>query len=196
MFKIIKYSTIIIIILLSAALTSFAATWTDTVANGNNFNPGNGNQDYAFTYDITGSGDPLNVLSDPSNPFNPGEDLVTSADLLLNFSYGRGNDDSTMDIKLDVNLETLLNFTVAEEDLNLNASAVAQLNNDGTLRLDIHRISGTFELTNSILTATGIDYAQTQSDPPAQPSIPEPSTLLLFGAGILGVGLVRKRITN
>ena len=194
MFKVLKYSAIIFIVLISAMQTSaMAIQWTDNVANDFMFN--NGRPDYTFIYDITGSGDPLNVLSDPSNAFHPGVDVISIADLLLNFTFN-GNTTKTADISLDVNTQTLLNFTIADKDLDLNASAIAQLNNDGTIQLDIHQIDGTFALTNSILTATGTDNTPTIDAPPPldQPtSVPEPGTLLLLGAGLAGGGLLRRK---
>lgn len=202
MFKTLKFSAIIFIILLSATThTAFATTWVDNVANKVTFNPGHGssgdgNSYYSFTYDITGSGDALNLLSDPSNPFHPGKDTISSADLFLNFHFG--NDDQnakTADIYLDGIDQTPLHFAI--DDAHFDASGIASLNDNGTLRLDIRRISGTFQLTDSRLTANGTDNTLTQPDPPTQPtqpSIPEPSTFFLLGAGLLGVGFVRMRI--
>jgi len=196
MFKVLKYSAIIFIILLSAMQTSAMATqWIDSVANSFEFNRGNGNSDYSFTYNITALRNPDNVLSDPSNPFNPDSDFISAADLFLNFSFGNGNDDSTLNIKLD-GTDYLTSLVIADTDQVLVASALVQLNTDGTVLLDIQRITGNFALTNSILTANGDDNTQAQPDPPSQPqpTVPEPSTFLLFGAGLMGVSLVRKGI--
>jgi hypothetical protein len=194
MFKTLKYSAIIFVTLLWVAQVSFATTtWIDNVANDHTLNQGQPN--YFFIYDITGSGDPSNVLFDPSNPFHPGSDVITGADLSLTFHFGNdGQNTKTANLFLDVNLQTLLNFTIADKDLTLNADAIAQLNDNGTLRLDIHRISGTFQLTDSKLTANGVDNTVTQPNLPAQPSVPEPSTFYLLGAGLLGVGFVRMRL--
>ncbi|HSB31424.1 MAG TPA: PEP-CTERM sorting domain-containing protein [Candidatus Sulfobium mesophilum] len=198
MFKTLKFSAIIFVILLWVAQASFATTtWIDNVAN-NSPEINNGHPHYIFIYDITGSGSPQNVLLDPSNPFHPGSDIISSADLFLNFSYGNGNADSTMEIKVDgTDYLTSVVITDIDDQHQAVASAVAQLNDNGTLRLDIHRISGTFQLTDSKLTANGTDNTLTQPDPPTQPiqpSIPEPSTFFLLGAGLLGVGFVRMRI--
>jgi hypothetical protein len=38
---------------------------------------------------------------------------------------------------------------------------------------------------------TGVEYANVAADPP--PSVPEPATPLIFGAGLLGLGILRRR---
>ncbi len=209
MFKLLKYSAMVLIILLSVARLSLATpyTWVDSVANGVTLNGGKGHSDYSFIYDITGSGNALNVLSpDPSNPFHPGIDVISTANLSLNFSYGNGNSDSTLDIKLDGD-DFLMGITIGDRNLSL-ASVMATLNTDGTVELSIHRITGEFGLTDSILTACGSDNTIPLPSPtpnpdptppldpinpiaPIQP-IPEPSTILIIGAGLLGFSLVRK----
>ncbi len=193
MFKLLKYSAMVLIILLSVARLSLATpitTWVDSVANAAELN--NGHPIYTFTYNITGAGGP-NVLSDPSNPFHPGVDVISAADLSLFFSFGTGNANQTLTIKLD-GTDYMASVIIGDKNLGLQASAIAQLNANGTVDLEIDKIStrGDFGLTNSTLTATGADNTPTPVDPPARPSIPEPSTFLLLGAGLLSVGLVRK----
>lgn len=171
----------------SAAMATPITTWTDNVANG--FTLNNGHPDYSFIYNLTGSGSALNVLTDPSNLFHPGTDLITSADLLLNFTFN-GVTTKTANINLDSTTQSLLNFTIKDQDLNLDAGGVAQLNVDGSLRLDIHQINGTYELTDSVFTAYGTDNTLS-ADPPSP--VPEPGTLMLMGAGFLGLAIYGKR---
>jgi hypothetical protein len=172
------------------AMATPVTTWVDNVANQNTFN--NGNPDYSFIYNITGSGNALNVLANPGNTFHPGIDLIGSADLLLNFSYA-GATNKTANIVLDINSQSLTNFTIQDKDINLNAGGVAQLNADGTLRLDIHRTLGTFTLTDSILTASGTDYTPVNPDPTQSAPVPEPGTVILLGAGFFALAVYSKR---
>jgi PEP-CTERM motif len=178
---------------------AMATTWTDNVANGVTFNPGNGHSDYTFIYNITGSGDPFNVLFDPSNPFQPGLDLINTAHLTLDFTFG-GTTTKTADISLDSS-QTQSSFTITDDDITLLANAIAKLNADGTLQLDILRTDGAFALTNSTLTATGVDNTTTPTDitlsaTVSATAVPEPSTMMLLGVGMLSLVVYGKRRMN
>jgi PEP-CTERM motif len=174
---------------------AMATTWTDTVLNDVNLN--NGNPNYFFIFDITGSGDPLNVLSVPSNLFHPvsGLNQINSAILSLHFTFN-GNTTQTANISLD-NIIPATAFTIADKDFDLVATAIDKLNTDGTLQLDILRTDGTFKLINSTLTATGVDNTTTPTDITlSATAVPEPSTMMLLGVGMLSLVVYGKRRMN
>lgn len=66
---------------------------------------------------------------------------------------------------------------------DLQVNALASLNADGILDVSITSVLGDFYVGNSILTVVTSDSA----------SVPEPSMLVLFGAGLLGLGLAKKQ---
>ena len=169
----------------SGTATATPFTWIDNVSNGVTLN--GGHADYQFVYDITGSGNSLNVLTDPTDPFKVGFDVINSASLLLDFTFSGGSS-KTATITLDSSF-LQSGYTIADESLTLSATAIAKLNTDGTLVLDIHRTDGTFELTSSKLTAIGTDNTP-QSSPAA---VPEPASLGLAGLGLAGLGWTRRR---
>ena len=173
--------TLTIAFLLSIATSAMSTQWVDSVSNNSKLNNGDG-KEYSFIYNITGAGSPANVLSNPSNVFHPGIDVISSADLFLNFTVN-GNSVKTADIALD-GVNVLTSYTIADKDLNLDLTAVAQLNTDGTVTLSIYEKKGTYTLTDSILTATGTDNTP----------VPESSTAMLLGAGLLGIGVFRWRL--
>jgi len=168
-----------------------ATVWTDNVSNSFTFNPGKDNSYYSFIYDITGSGDPLNILADPSNAFNPGEDIIDSAFLTLDFSLGNGTPIKTANIALDFGSQIQLAYSIADETLTL-ATAIGKLNADGTLKLEIERTAGTFTLTSSTLTATGTDNTLAVISA-APTSVPEPGSLALFGMGMISLAFIGRR---
>lgn len=68
---------------------------------------------------------------------------------------------------------------------DLEVNALGELNHDGKLDVKVQSLYGKFWVGNSTLTV------YTDADAPTP--VPEPGTLLLLGAGMLGIGLSRRR---
>lgn len=71
--------------------------------------------------------------------------------------------------------------TLSGLQTNLDVKALAELNADGLLDVTVTSILGDFYVGDSVLTVNTAD-------------VPEPSSMALFGLGLLGLGLTRRRI--
>jgi len=65
---------------------------------------------------------------------------------------------------------------------NLGLSSLVKLNADGTLFVQVTSLLGDFVIGNSTLNVVAKDV-----------SVPESSSLMLFGLGLLGLGLMRRK---
>ena len=150
-------------------------TWTDYY----NFQPdrlvtaGNG---VKFTHDIT----------DGVNGFNAATDDVTAYGLVFDlYDDVDGRRETNLELAVASGGALGAYFSLGGVELGLpTLSGFYQLNNSGLLTVTITSLLGDFYLGASTLTAKGTRNA----------AVPEPGTLALFGAALLGFGLVlRKR---
>lgn len=176
--------------LLAAVLLagSFAANavpmvWTDY----RDFNPdikiGSGGS-YPYYHDIT----------DGPNGYNPFQDILVGYDLSVNLYDDGGNWDGGEAARINVSIldgfwgvldgdRTYFSLSGTEYG-GWSVSGFATLFLTGYYFVTIDSLYGDFYLGSSLLTAWGQDYTT---------SVPEPTTLSLFGLSLLGLGFAARR---
>ncbi len=121
--------------------------------------------------------------------FVVGEDTITSYSLTLKLS------DDTNDSRWElcelawvdqpgVLGDGLYTFNYDSAKYGWSFAGLAQLNETGTLTVRIHSLMGDFNFDSSTLAA----YGENKSTAP----VPEPATMLLMGAGLAGLGIMRR----
>jgi hypothetical protein len=170
-----KRSLLAIVVSFFFVGTALAApmTWTDTI----DFNPDvmvGWYSGYSYTHDITDDG------------FTPLQDFVYDYSLEVAL-YDDGGCWDFGEIAF-INQPGLLgdgfyNFNYENVDLGWSLVGLVELNLLGGLDVTIESWGGDFYLDYSILTANGCDNAP----------VPEPSTLLLLGAGVAGLAFYRRK---
>ncbi len=143
-------------------------------------NPWGANSSVSWIFDITGK-----------QTWDPAAQEITSASVALNFSDDNGWFDWLEFATLDVGTNNFF-WEVDTGDVNFTITSLMTLNNAGTVDATLSAKWGDFYFNSATLSAQGTE-TNSAIDPSAVP-VPEPSTMLLMGTGILGlVAYGRKR---
>lgn len=133
-----------------------------------------------------------NLLDDG---FDPLTQTITNAVLTFSFGPQAGGNDITVALDGTNAYSGKLNDLLgsAEDDLIVN---VSYLQSDGILEVKLTKGGGggsKFQFYGSTLFVDGVTETGDNEGTPGGQEVPEPETLMLFGAGLMGLGLLRRR---
>ncbi len=133
----------------------------------------------------------FNIADKDSGFFNPTKQDVTSAQISLSLQDDTGCFDFWEFANLGVG-DNSFNWEVNTGDVSFTIASLMTLSDSGTVEATLTATLGDFYFRHATLTAQGTDPGS-DIDTSAVP-VPEPSTMLLMGTGILGlVAYGRKR---
>jgi len=136
--------------------------------------------------------DPLTINFDltslKSNAYNPSKDTINSA--YLDFGVnGKLFRTGSFDLTIGNGSTKLYTFNTYDvvDNVYLTGSLLYDLQQDGKIAVVFDSLQNA-TLDCITLTASGYDNCPT--------AVPEPSTMFLFGAGLIGVGILRRRASK
>lgn len=163
--------------------------WTDTVGALDRLITTN--DPYTYTH----------LITDGPQGYVPGVDTLTSASLSIwlydDAFFGDvplvGDGEETVGFWLDNGFWQQANVDSLFYSLDNFDFTVTSLVTDGTLNVTVKAIRGDFAFAGSQLIATGQSNGGTSGIGGASATaVPEPTSLALFGAGLLGIGLASR----
>ncbi len=150
---------------------------------------------YSYSHSVVSS---LDALHSGTYGFNSSTDAITSATLALNLydDGGSGDGSEKTDVWVGLTLGSLTQIEFNQNIMSIPASynVLLYVTSAGTLEVKIDPTSGDFYFGSSTLTVMA---NRTEPDP-NEPSdgdgvIPEPATVALFGLGLAGAVIRRRR---
>lgn len=163
-------------VLLAAPVLANAYTWQDSI----DFNPNPQLtlfNTFSYTHDITKDG------------FVAGSDNVSGYSVTINLINDQGLLDAFYINQPGVSGDSaglLYNWTYTSLTTQGSYQGIASLNNNGLLNVSITSLLGTFYVDSSTLVATGTQDARNSQ------SVPEPTSVALLAAGLLGIAVMRR----